>query len=653
MKKANMENNTYPIIPRKVLFDNPDKVSVKISPNGNYISYLAPKDGVLNIFVASKDKISKAKPITDDKKRGITSYFWSFDNSHIFYVQDKDGDENWQLHKVNIEKAEDTILTPQTGVRTEIIHMDHKKPNKIIIGLNNRSQNYHDLYEIDIETNEKKLIFTNNDYLEFTFDNDSNLRFLLKMNNQGDHEIYTYTTQKTELFLTIPASEVTTTNILGFDKTGRNLYMTDSSNSNTSQLIEWNLDTNEKKVVFHNKKADISNILAHPTEHIIQGVSSIYLKNEWKIIDNDVQADFEYLEKLKSGEVNITSQTLDNKSWIVAFMNDDEPVSYYLYERESKKAEKLFTSRLELAKHKLSKMQALVIKSRDGLELVSYLTLPLESLENKNSTRPKKPIPLVLLVHGGPSARDNWGLNTTHQWLSNRGYGVLSVNYRGSTGFGKKFFVAGNGEWYAKMHNDLIDAVNWTIKEKIADKTKIAIYGGSYGGYATLVGLTKTPDVFACGIDIVGPSNLMTLINSLPPYWEPGKKFLYNIIGGDPTTPEGKKIFEAKSPINFVSNIKKPLLIGQGANDQRVKQDESDQIVNAMKEKNIPVTYILFPDEGHGFQRPENNIAFKAVTEGFLAKYLEGKFEPIKNDFYNSSIDIVTGKDFVEGIVKH
>jgi dipeptidyl aminopeptidase/acylaminoacyl peptidase len=323
-------------------------------------------------------------------------------------------------------------------------------------------------------------------------------------------------------------------------------------------------------------------------------------------------------------------------------------VRYYLYDRPNKKAEFLFTNRKALEDQPLAAMHPVVIKSRDGLDLVSYLTLP-KAADPKDTGRPSEPLPMVLLVHGGPWGRDAWGYDALHQLLANRGYAVLSVNYRGSTGFGKQFTNAGNKEWAQKMHDDLIDAVDWAVAEKIADPARVAIMGGSYGGYATLVGLTFTPEKFACGVDIVGPSNLFTLLSTIPPYWAPMIQMFKDRVG-DPTTDEGKKLLNERSPLNFVERIKRPLLIGQGANDPRVKQSESDQIAKAMKEKNIPLIYVLFPDEGHGFARPENNLAFYAVAEAFLARYLGGRSEPIGDDFQNSSITVPDGAAQLPGL---
>lgn len=638
------------MIPRTVLFGNPDKASVRLSHDGAHIAYLAPKNGVLNIYVALMDDLAQAKAITDDQLRGIRHYFWSYDHQHIFYLQDVGGDENWQLHKVHVATQQDTNLTPEPGVRTQLYKVGSRFPHKIIIGTNARNKSYFDLFELDVTTNEQRLIFQNDAYEGFTFDEDYNLRFLTKFNEEGGLDIYQYQEDATTLFLSVPKEDIATTDLVGFDKTGQVLYMTESLTTNTAQLVALQLDTGEKRVLFHNAKADIADLHIKPVENTVQAVASCFLRKEWQLLDDAVQADFAYLTSLERGELEIVSQTLDDQHWVVAYLLDNGPVSYYYYHRADKKARKLFTNRPVLEQYTLAPMHDVVIPSRDGLELVSYLTLPPIAVAAPADTTPKQPVPMILLVHGGPSARDEWGYNSLHQWLANRGYAVLSVNYRGSIGFGKRFFQAGYGEWAAKMHDDLLDAVDWAVAQQITTREQVGIMGGSYGGYATLVGLTFTPDVFACGVDIVGMSNLITDFESMPPYWKPATSFLINLTGGDPSTEAGRALLRSKSPLTFVDNIKKPLLIGHGANDPRVKQAESDQIVQAMQAKQIPVTYVLYPDEGHGFARSPNRLSFYAITEGFLAKFLGGKVEPIGNSFQDASLRIMAGEAFVQGL---
>ena len=356
------------------------------------------------------------------------------------------------------------------------------------------------------------------------------------------------------------------------------------------------------------------------------------------------------LEAIGPGDVSVNTRTLDDKTWIVAYSAAEAPLVYYRYDRPAGTLTKLFSARPKLDGKPLVPQWPVEIASRDNKTLVSYLTLP-RSADANNDGKADAPVPMVLLVHGGPWARDSYGYGGYNQWLANRGYAVLSVNFRGSTGFGKDFTNAGNGEWAGKMHDDLIDAVQWAVKQGVTTDDKVAIMGGSYGGYATLAGLTFTPDAFACGVDIVGPSNLNTLLSTVPPYWASFFEQLAKRMG-DPRTDAGKAWLTERSPLTRADQIKKPLLIGQGANDPRVKQAESDQIVKAMQAKNIPVTYVLFPDEGHGFARPENNKAFNAVTEGFLAQCLGGRAEPIGKDFTGSSISVPVGADGVPGLAE-
>jgi dipeptidyl aminopeptidase/acylaminoacyl peptidase len=373
-----------------------------------------------------------------------------------------------------------------------------------------------------------------------------------------------------------------------------------------------------------------------------------YLKPEITTLGPAVTADVAFLTGKVGESFDVVSRTLDDSKWIVVTDDPQSPATSHLYDRKARTLTKLFEQRPQLAGAPLVPMEAVEIKSRDGLTLVSYLSLPPGADKNADG-RPDAPVPLVLNVHGGPWSRDGYGFDPEHQWLANRGYAVLSVNFRGSTGFGKSFVNAGNREWAGKMHDDLLDAVQWAVSEKVTTADKVAIYGGSYGGYATLVGVTFTPDAFACGVSIVGPSNLNTLLATIPPYW---KSFFEEFATrvGDPRTEEGKKLLSARSPLTRVDAIKRPLLIAQGANDPRVKQAESDQIVAAMKAKNLPVTYVLYPDEGHGFARPQNRTSFYAISEGFLSSCLGGRYEPIGDDFDGASLKVLEGATYVPGL---
>jgi dipeptidyl aminopeptidase/acylaminoacyl peptidase len=440
------------------------------------------------------------------------------------------------------------------------------------------------------------------------------------------------------------------TGVVGFTKTGNAAYFTDSRDRDTAAFYSLNISSGEKTLIAENAKADFSSYIGHPTERYVQAVAFDYERRNWTIIDPSIKEDMEFLKTVADGELELVDRTLDDKIWIVVYLLDDGPASYYYYDRNKKDAKFLFTDRQELESQPLAKMIPVIIKSRDGLDMVSYYTLPLGTDKNLNGL-PEKPIPLILLVHGGPWARDIWGYDPLHQWLANRGYAVMSVNFRGSTGLGKNFTNAGNLEWGRKMQEDLLDAVDWAVRVGIADPENLAIMGASYGGYAALAGLTFTPDIFACGVDIVGPSNLITFMKSVPSYWEPQMK-LWTTRVGDFRTEEGRKLLRDRSPLTHVDQIKKPLLIGQGANDPRVDKNESDQIANSMKTKNLSVVYLVYPDEGHGFNRPENRLSFYAVAEAFLAEYLGGRYEPIGNSFRNSSITVPIGVEEFPGLAK-
>jgi len=598
--------------------------------------------------------------VTADKKRGIRRYFWSFSNQHIIYLQDDGGDENWAVHIVDVSSKEDRNLTPigeitgpdgkpillPSGKKmrptANIQEVSHKHPGEILIGLNNRDPQYHDLYRLTLENGEMKMIQQNDRFAGYLTDDDYNVRFATSMTPDGGSEYFQLSSRgEWQPFMQIPMEDMLTTAPFGFDKSNQVLYLIDSRGRNTAALFTLDLVSGQTQLLMEDPRADIQNLMVHPTEKNIEAAAVEYTRTEWKILDPAIQADIDYLKSVSPGDWNVSDRTLDDKFWIVSYLVDDGPVRYYLYDRAAKQARFLFTNRSKLEGLALAKMHPVVIPSRDGLDLVSYLTLPAGSDTDHNG-RPKSALPMVLYVHGGPWGRDSWGLDPTHQWLANRGYAVLSVNFRASTGFGKDFINAGNKEWAGKMHDDLIDAVNWVVKEGIARKDKIAIMGGSYGGYATLVGLTFTPEVFACGVDIVGPSNLRTLLETIPPYWKPQLELL-TIRVGDHRTEEGRAFLESRSPLSRVGEIFKPLLIGQGANDPRVKQSEADQIVKAMQEKKIPVTYVLYADEGHGFARPENRLSFYAITEIFLSRFLGGEYQPIGDDFTNSSVSVPVG----------
>ncbi len=638
------------LIPRQELFGNPDKAAVRISPDGSQISYLAPVDGVLNVWVGPVDNPAAVQPVTRDTNRGIRRYFWAFTNRHIIYLQDAAGDENWRAYTVDLASGETRDLTPIDGVQVRIQEVSHRQPGQILVAINQRNPQLHDVYRLDIANGEMELLAENPGFINMVTDIDYRVRLAVQMRPDGGMSFYQKKGNDWDEFAAVAREDTLTTSPVGFNADGDVLYMIDSRGRDTAALVVVDLESGAQSVVYEDPRADVDDALVHPTELRVQAAASTFDRRKWTIFDDAIREDLAYLETVADGELEVVDRTLDDKLWVVGYERTDHPFSYYLYERGAKRARFLFTNRQALEDAPLAPMRAQVIPSRDGLELVSYLTLPIDS-DLDGDGRPAAPLPMVLLVHGGPWGRDSWGYDGFHQWLANRGYAVLSVNFRGSTGLGKGFTNAGDLEWGRKMHDDLIDAVDWAAAEGITEAGKVAIMGGSYGGYATLAGLTFTPETFACGVDIVGPSNLVTLLESIPPYWKPMFELFASRVG-DPRTADGKALLVERSPLTHAAKIVRPLLIGQGANDPRVKQAEADQIVEAMQANQIPVTYVLFPDEGHGFARPENRLAFNAVSEAFLAACLGGRVEPVGDDFEGASIQVLAGADQVPGLAE-
>ena len=640
------------LIARDALFGNPERANVQISPDGKYLSWVAAVDGVLNVWVAPADNPSQARAVTQDKARGIRSYFWSYQPDTLLYLRDSGGDEDFHLYAVDLKTGQAKDLTPFPKTTAQVAGVSPKHPGTILVGMNDRDAQWHDIYKVDLASGKRTLLEKNDAQIAgYIADADYTLKYAQRSRPDGGADVLRRGANGAwEKFDDIPFEDVLTTSPGGLTLDGKTLYFTDSRGRNTAALFAIDVASGTRTLVLEDARADVGGTLADPATGKVQAVSVDYLRDEWKVVDPAIRADLEKLEAIGPGDVSVNTRTLDDKTWIVAYSAAEAPLVYYRYDRGAGTLTKLFSARPKLEGKPLVPQWPVEIASRDNKTLVSYLTLP-RSADANNDGKADAPVPLVLLVHGGPWARDSYGYGGYNQWLANRGYAVLSVNFRGSTGFGKDFTNAGNGEWAGKMHDDLIDAVQWAVKQGVTTQDQVAIMGGSYGGYATLAGLTFTPDAFACGVDIVGPSNLNTLLSTVPPYWASFFEQLAKRMG-DPRTDAGKKWLTERSPLTRADQIKKPLLIGQGANDPRVKQAESDQIVKAMQAKNIPVTYVLFPDEGHGFARPENNKAFNAVTEGFLAQCLGGRAEPIGKDFTGSSISVPVGADGVPGLAE-
>jgi dipeptidyl aminopeptidase/acylaminoacyl peptidase len=649
-RKAVITVGDTPLIPRAALFGNPVKAGAQLSPNGQWLSWLAPVNGVMNVWLAPADKPEAAKAVTDSKDRPIPGHFWSGNSEQLLFVKDNAGDENFRLYGVDVKTGAQRDYTPFDKVRVRMMGGSRKRLDEVLVGINNRDPRWHDVHLLNLKTGEMKLVMKGDGFAGFQTDDDLQVRLGARPNAGGGmdyHQIKDGAVDDKPFLST--TLEDNSTSPIGYTADGKTLYWMDSRDRDTTAVFAENTATGERKLIAQDARADLGATLRNTVTGEVQAYAVDYLITEWHFVDSALKSDFDWLQQqLGKGEVIVSSRTRADDKWIVGIDPVSKVSATYLYDRKSRKLTALYVARPELQNAPLVPMHPVEIKARDGLTLPSYLTLP-QGADKNGDGKPEQAVPLVLLVHGGPWARDGHGYNGMHQWLANRGYAVLSVNFRASTGFGKKFLNAGNKQWGLAMHDDLIDAVNWAVKQGVTSSDKVAIMGGSYGGYAALAGLAFTPTTFACAVDIVGPSNLETLLGTIPSYWEAGKKQMFSRMG-DPTTDEGKAILRAASPLYKADQIVRPLLIGQGANDPRVKQAESDQIVQAMQAKKIPVTYVLYPDEGHGFAKPNNRIGFNAIAESFLGNCLGGRVEPLGETVRASTAQIAHGADFLPGL---
>jgi dipeptidyl aminopeptidase/acylaminoacyl peptidase len=608
---------TVPLIPREVIFGNPERADAKISPDGSRMAYLAPEEGVLNVWVGDVGG-DEYRPVTRDRDRGVRIYCWAHDGEHILYLQDVGGDENWRLHRVHLPSGTVDDLTPFENVQVQVAAHDKRHPDELLLAMNKEDERLHDVYRLSLTGGQLDLVAKNpGNVMGWVADADHRVRAALAATPQGGTELLVRDEPQEDwrsLFTWSPEDSLTSAPY-GFTLDGESLYLVDSRESNTARLVRMNIASGEIDVLAQDPEYDVSGAVVHPDTKGVQMVAFTRARTDWIALDPAVEADLAEIAKLNPGDFELVSRTHDDNVWVVAYTEDNHPVSYHAYDRSEKRAEFLFYSRPVLAQYTLAHMEPISFEARDGLTVHGYLTLP-------PGTR--DPIPMVLNVHGGPWHRDIWGYDPESQWFANRGYACLQVNFRGSTGYGKQFLNAGDREWGGKMHDDLVDAVRFAVEQGYADPDRIAIYGGSYGGYAALVGATFTPDLFCCAVDIVGPSNLITFIETIPPYWSTYLEMLHDRVG-EPA--QDADFLKSRSPLYRVDEIRIPMLIAQGANDPRVKQSESEQIVAVMRDKGIEHEYMLFEDEGHGFAKPENRLKFYAAAERFLARQLGGRFE--------------------------
>ena len=619
------------LIDRELIFGNPEYAGAQISPDGKYISFIKPYKDTMNVWVKGFDEpFTAARPLTADTARPVRQYFWSRDGKFILFVQDKGGDENFNVYAVNpadkpaagsdVPAARN--ITDAKGIRAIIQAVPDSDPDVIYVGINDRDKAWHDLYKVKISTGERTLISENKDrYQGMIFDNADKLRLATRAAQNGDTEILKIAAdgKATKIY---DCNAFETCGPIRFHKDNKRVYMqTNKGNSDLIELVLMDAETGAVTKVESDplNKVDLGNtVFSEVSDELVATVyeedrERFYFKDkEFEKVFNDIK------KRVGDRDISLGSSTADEMKWIVVTNSDVDPGTVWVYDRKSKNLSTLYQVREKLDRQALSPMKPVKYKSSDGLEIPAYLTIPKGS-SGKN-------LPTVLFIHGGPWGRDSWGYHSYAQFLANRGYAVLQPNFRASTGYGKKFLNAGNNEWGQKMQDDITWGKKYLVEQGIADPKRVAIMGGSYGGYATLAGVAFTPDEYAAGVAIVAPSNLQTLLNSIPPYWEAIRETFYKRMG-DPRTPEGLAQMKRQSPLTSADKIKTPLLVVQGANDPRVNKRESDQIVVALQKRNYPVEYLVAPDEGHGFARPVNNMAMIASSEKFLAKHLGGRYQ--------------------------
>lgn len=607
------------LIPREVLFGNPEYARLRISPDGTRVAFLAPDpNGVLQVWVRTIGQ-KDDRIVTADRRRGISNYLWSYDNETILYVQDSDGDEDYHLYTVPVTGGDARDLTPFAGVRAAVVAYYPQFPDTMLVALNRRDPSLFDVYRLNLTSGELTLDTPNpGDVDDWAADRQLQVRAATAGAEDGGGELRIRTAPGNPWEVVSSWGLDDNTEIVGFGPDANTLYIGSNLGANAERLVAFDTVTNTQTVLASDPQYDISDTLTHPLTGQLQAVSFQRDRMEWQALDLTIADDFAALARLGRGEYRVTSRDLADRQWTVAYTADDAPTTFYIYTRGGGPSSLVFTSQPALERYSLAPMRPISYAARDGLTLHGYLTMPLGV--------PPTQLPTVLLVHGGPQVRDEWGFDPEAQWLANRGYVVLQANYRGSAGYGKDFLNAGNGEWGAKMEDDLVDGVRWLVGQGIADPRRVGIMGASYGGYATLAGLTFQPDVFAVGVDLAGPSSLVTLLNSIPPYWEVVRASLEHRIGG--SVARNGDFLQSRSPLFFADRIKAPLFIAQGANDPRVKQAEAEQMVAAVRAAGLPVVYVLYPDEGHGLARPENRLQFYGLVESFLTQVLGGRSEP-------------------------
>ena len=620
-----------PLIPREALFGNPERTKPAISPDGKRLAWLQPDQGILQVWVQTLGK-DDATAVSADRQRPIRRFQWGQDSQTVLYIQDVKGNEDWHVYAVDLESKQVRDLTPYEGVHAGIVADSPRHPTEILVELNLQDRARMDVHRIDLKTGEVTLDTRNPGTVSsWAATDDLVVKAGVATRANGGEELLVRDSAKEAWRTLTRGGPDDTVQLLALTADGKAVLYITSAGAPTARVVQRALSGGPEKVLASNPEVDPADVSVHPTRHVVEGVVFEPGLPAWTLLDPTVKKDFDVFPHISRGFPEVVSRDRADRTWVVSFRDAQGPTRYFTFDRTTLQGKLLFVDRPKLEGAPLSERKPVHFPARDGLPLHGYLTRPVGATSVG---------PMVLFVHGGPWGRDRWKLDPSAQWLANRGYAVLQVNFRGSIGYGRKLLNAGNRQWGKAMQTDLLDAVNWAVKEGVAQKDGLAIMGGSYGGYATLAAAAFHPDVFRCGVDLVGPSNLFTLLRSVPPYWKPMRS-IFNRRIGNIDEPADKQLLESASPLFSADKIKMPLLIAQGANDPRVKQAESEQIVAALEKHGLGVTYVVYPDAGHGFARPENAMDFNARAEAFLGQYLGGRVEPLAGERIPGSTAVV------------
>ena len=645
------------LITRAALFGEAARHDGQLSPRGDRVAFLAPRDGVTNLWVLSVDAMDEARPVTDERERGITNFRWAADGATLLYLRDENGDENTRLLAVDNSGSAPRALTPAGG-RAEIIGLSANDPGAVVVSLNERDRGWPDVVRVELANGARTTLLRNGGprgYTNVLLDRDNAVRVAVRSRADGSGEVVAFEPRgRARTLFEIPFVDALSTRLIGFEADGAHFLMLDSSLGqpdtparDRTALVRVDVASGEKVVLGEGERADVVDVWIDPATGAAEAFATEYLRREWRALNSDSQADIEFLDRSMAGDFTVVSRNADDTRWIVVEESPTTPRRSYLFDRAGpagRRLTSLFSHRPELQQAALQPMTPVEISARDGTTLVAYLTLPAGSDANGDA-RPEQPLPLVLLPHDGPWARDSYGFDAMHQWLANRGYAVLSVNFRGSAGFGKAFLNAGNDEWGGRIQEDLADAVEWAVAQRIAEQDRVAIVGSGFGGYAALSGLAFTPDQYRCGASFAAPANLFAMLD-LTPSWQ-REQFYHRVA--DARTEAGRQLLRVRSPAFHAGRIRSPLLLAYGVRDPRLTRGETDQVAQAVRLRGI-LTYLTFPDEGRQLVRPQNRLSYLAVLEHFLGDCLGGRVEPVGASFEGAAINVYDGAVNVPGL---